>query len=143
MSEGTMESLEVFTQPFPTLEGVRWSQFCDLGLSDPIPLRQADLAKPFVYERRFGLFYVPGGYHPGAMSFLLALQHDCDKGIQVAEKLGLKHTSGTADHWLQHTPGAAFRSSVGRCIQVGSAKGLSVLERRQFMPFVEVFGSAV
>lgn len=127
--------------PFPNLTSHQWNKFCDFGMVEPIPLGQADLTIPFVYERRFGLFYVPGGMHPSAMSFLLALQHDCKDGIEVAAKLNLRYSGGTAEHWLEHTPGAAFRSSVGKRIQVGTGRGLTALERRLFGDFCPVFES--
>ena len=55
-------------------------------MSDPVPLSIADLTRPFVYERQYGVIYVPGGYHPSAMSFLLALQLGCEDGIDAAEE---------------------------------------------------------
>jgi hypothetical protein len=119
-------------KPFPELSQRQWNQFCDFGMSDPVALQLADLTRPFVYERAYGVFYVPGGMHASAMSFLLALQHGCEHGIEVAEKLKLKYSSGTADHWLEHTPGAAFKSSVGRRIQVATGRNLTVQERRLF-----------
>lgn len=109
-----------------------WWAMCDAHMGLPVPLAEADLSRPFVYERRWGVFYVPGGYHPSAMSLLLAFQHGLCCGIDVGEKLKVSCSSGTADYWLEHTPGAAFRSSVGRCVSVGSLKGLTIQERRLF-----------
>lgn len=108
-------------------------------MSLPVPLEQADLSRPFVYERQHGVFYVPFGKHQRSMSFLLALQHGCDSGVEVAQKLGLDYPELTADHWLEHTPGAAFRSSVGKCNQIGSSKGMTPLERRLLAPALCVF----
>ncbi len=117
----------------------QWGLFCDMGMSEPLPLAEADLARPFVYERKHGVFYVPGGMHPGAMSFLLALQHGAPTGVDVARVLGLRYSGGTADHWLEHTPGAAFRSSVGNHIQIATGRDLTVLERRLFANAQHVF----
>lgn len=117
----------------------QWWKMCGVGLDLPVSLHQADLARPFVYERRYGVFYVPGGHHPSAMSYLLALQHGCEDGIEVAAKLKLEYSGGTADHWLEHTPGAAFKSSVGKRIQVATGRGLTILERRLFGDFDCVF----
>lgn len=117
----------------------QWNKYAEFNMSDPVPLGEADLTKSFVYERRHGVIYVPGGMHVSAMSLLLALQHDCEDGIAVAEKLKLKYSSGTADHWLEHTPGAAFRSSVGKRIQVATGRGLTIQERRLFGDFACVF----
>lgn len=98
----------------------------------PVQLHGADLDKPFVYDRAYGLFYVPMGSHQHAMSILLAFQYGLCKGIEVAVHLGLKFSSATADHWLESTPGAAFRSSVGRSVQAGKPGNLTVIERRLF-----------
>jgi hypothetical protein len=117
----------------------QWSQFCEFCMSDPVPLSIADLTRPFVYERQYGVIYVPGGYHPSAMSFLLALQLGCEDGIDAAEKLNVTYSSGTADYWLENTPGAAFKSSVGKRIQVATGRGLTVQERRMFGDFACVF----
>lgn len=108
-------------------------------MSEPVALGQADLTRPFVYERKHGVFYVPGGMHPGAMSFLLALQHGLPSGVAVAESLGLRYSSGTAEHWLEHTPGAAFRSSVGKHIQIATGRDLTALERRLFANAQRIF----
>ena len=129
--------------PFPELNQRQWNCFCDFHMSKPVPLASADLSRPFVYERQYGLFYVPSGLHQSAMSFLLALQHGLDHGIDVAEKLKLKYSDGTADHWLEHTPGAAFKSSVGKRIQVAKHRGLTIQERRLFGDVDCVFESAV
>lgn len=107
-------------------------RMCDCHMSNPVPLAQADLSRPFVYERRWGVFYVPGGYHRIAMTLLLAWQHDCDCPVDVANKLGLDMSFDTADHWLANTDGAAFRSSVGKRIQVASRDKLNLQERRLF-----------
>jgi hypothetical protein len=115
------------------------NKLIDLGLSDPMELSQADLTRPFVYERQFGVFFVPPGYHSNSMSFLLALQHGCESGPDVAEQLGLSFSSGTADHWLQHSPGAAMRSSVGKRVLVATGRGLTPLERRLFGDFTTAF----
>lgn len=123
---------------FPELTQRQWNQYCEF-MSEPVALQHAELFRPFVYERQYGVFYVPGGMHPNAMSLLLALRHGCDDGIEVAEKLKLEYSSGTADYWLEHTPGAAFRSSVGKRIQVATGRGLTALERRAFGDFDCVF----
>lgn len=121
------------------LTTLQWKQACDCGLVDSVPLAKADISRPFVYERHRGVFYVPGGLHLIAMSFLLALQHHCVDGVDVANQLKLEYPGATADHWLLHTEGAAFRSSVGKRIVVATGRGLTVLERRLFGDFERVF----
>lgn len=108
---------------------------CDAGMSMPVALHEADLTRPFVYDRAYGVFFVPGGKHQIAMSLLLAWQHGCESGIDVSNKLGLEFSGGTADRWLEATAGAAFLSSVGKRIQVATGKGLTVQERRLFADF--------
>lgn len=66
------------TSPFTDEQ---WWAMCDAHMSLPVPLAKADLTKPFVYERRFGLFYVPFGFHHRAMSLLLAFQYDLTRLI--------------------------------------------------------------
>lgn len=107
-------------------------RMCDCHMSNPVPLESADLSRPFVYERRWGVFYVPGGYHRIAMTLLLAWQNECDCPVDVADKLGLDLSYETSDYWLQHTAGGAFRSSVGAKIQVGDTSKLTIQERRLF-----------
>lgn len=117
------------TSPF---SDEQWWSMCDACMSMPVPLAQADLSKPFVYDRQYGVFYVPMGYHQTAMSVLLAFQHGLTKGVDVSEKLELRYSEGTADEWLRATPGACFRSSVGKKVQAGQRGSLSVIERRIF-----------
>lgn len=109
-----------------------WWAMCDFHMAPPVALGEAELSIPFVYERKWGVFYVPMGMHQGAMSLLLAFQHGLTDGIDVGNKLGLKYSEETADYWLEHTIGAAFRSSVGKQVQVGRFKNLTVQERRLF-----------
>jgi hypothetical protein len=75
----------------------QWWSMCDAHMSLPIPLAKADLQQPFVYERRYGVFYVPSGQHQNAMSILLAFHHGLTKGIDVADRLRLDFSQGTAD----------------------------------------------
>lgn len=126
-----MDNSETFELPANMTQQMWW-KMCDCQMELPIALAQADLSKPFIYERKWGVFYVPSGYHQAAMSLLLAFQHNLNSGVDVAKKLGLVHSEGTADHWLEHTQGAAFRSSVGKKINVATLKNLSVQERRYF-----------
>lgn len=101
-------------------------------MGDPVPLKDADLLRPLVYDRCYGVFYVPMGLHPVAMSLLLAFQHGCDDGVDVAEKLGLEFSAGTADKWLETTPGSCFKSSVSKKVVAWRPNSLNVFERRIF-----------
>ncbi|MEJ6003736.1 hypothetical protein [Paucibacter soli] len=108
----------------------QWWAMCSINMDLPHPLDKADLSRPFVYQRGYGVFYVPGGRHQAVMSLLLAFQHGLNSGVDVANKLSLEYSSGTADHWLEHTPGAAFKSSVGKHVQVAGPDSLTAIERR-------------
>lgn len=122
----------------PEVTREMWWKMCDVHMSRPVPLHEADLTRPFIYERSWGVSYVPSGFHQVAMSLLLAFQHGLLHGIDVSEKLKLDFSSGTADYWLEHSPGAAFLSSVGKTIQVGNPKGLTIFERRKLRSFGEI-----
>ncbi len=123
------------------LTETQWYRFCDIHVSQPIALNEADLKKSFVYWRRFGVFYVPMGYHQATMAFLLAVEHGCNDGIDVQDKLGLYDQPATADYWMENTPGAAFLSSVSSDgkILVGKASKLTTNERYYFKNFHSLF----
>lgn len=128
-------AVDVIPPSFHTLDvrpftDEQWWSMCDANMSLPESLAKADLTRPFVYDRRYGVFHVPSGHHQHAMSILLAFRHGHTKGLAVAEHLGLEFSHGTADEWLRTTPGACFLSSVGRNVLAGSRDSLSVLERR-------------
>ncbi len=82
-------------------------------MSDPVPLVEAILTRPFVYCRAYGVFYVPRAWHQIAMSLLLAWQHGLNDGIDVSDNLSLEYAGESSEYWLEVTPGSAFRSSAG------------------------------
>jgi hypothetical protein len=63
------------------------------------------------------------------MSQLLAIALGYANGPQVAEKLGLRDSPATADHWLATRPGA-YRSSVSSKVMAGRRGQLTLIERR-------------
>jgi hypothetical protein len=108
----------------------QWQMLQDAGAREPQPLHLADLSQPFVYYRPVGVLHCGPGKHRLAMSILLAFAHDCASGVEVAEHLGLDFPDETADRWLETTPGAAFRSSVGRRVLAGKRGSLTQIEKR-------------
>lgn len=104
----------------------------NIYLSRPVPLAKADLSKSFVYQRGLGVFYVPFGHHPGAIAMLFALNNGFDNGIDACEALGLEYSQGATIRWLRETPGAAYKSSVGRRIRAGKIENMSAAELRYF-----------
>lgn len=108
----------------------QWALLLDAGAREPQPLHLADLSLPFVYYRPVGILHCGAGKHRLAMSILLAFAHNCASGVEVGEQLGLDFPDETADRWLEITPGAAFRSSVGRKVQAGKPAHLTQIEKR-------------
>jgi hypothetical protein len=108
----------------------QWRLLASTGASEAMPLHQVDMNRSFVYLRDIGVFYCSPGKHRLAMSLLLAFAHGHDNAIEAAEALGLDFPEETADRWLEETPGAAFRSSVGGKVQAGKREHLSMIERR-------------
>jgi hypothetical protein len=117
----------------------QWWSMCSAHMGLPQPLHEADLTKPFVYDRRWGVFFVSSGCHQQAMSVLLAFHNGLVKGIDVADRLGLDFSDGTAEYWLEKTPGAAFKSSVGKKVQAGPRGNLTAIERRWLGEIEHVF----
>ena len=117
----------------------QWWKMCNVGIGHPITLHEADLTKPFIYHRKYGIFYCSGGYHQSAMSLLLAFDNGLKDGLTAAEHFNLEHSSGTADYWLGNTPGKAFKSSVSSKVHCGKKGFLTVIERRFFGDVVYLF----
>ena len=118
------------TKPFTDKQ---WWKMCDVNLDLPEPLGRANKSRPFVYDRKWGLFHCPPGHHPAAMGLLLAFHHGMLCRLEVAEKLSLDVPYGAADYYLEHTPGTAYMSSVGvRRVRTWGKDSLNAFERRQF-----------
>jgi hypothetical protein len=118
-----------------------WWQMCNNNMSQPVMLKNADITKPFVYDRRWGVFYTPFGHHQGAMRLLLTWQQGCRNENEMCERLNIRYDRA-ADYWLQHTPGSAFLSGApGGKIQVWSFKNLTAGELRLLDNVVEIGGS--
>ena len=100
-------------------------------MDGPYRLKDIDISHPFVYDRKYGAFYVPFGKHPSAMSQLLAFHHDQRDGIDVGFLLDLDYSSETADAWLRDIPGTAYKSAVNKAkITAGKPGNLSAGELR-------------
>lgn len=119
------------TDPFTEAQ---WWRMCDVNMELPVPLAKADLSRPFVYCRQYGVFFVGYGHHQSAMSLLLAFECGVRGGIEVGKLLGLKFPYETADRWLEQTPGAAFKSSVSSKVYAWRPENLTVIEKRFLGP---------
>lgn len=105
----------------------------------PVALENADLSQPFVYDRKYGLFYVPMGYHQVTMSTLLAFHFGMVCGFDVAKKLNLIFACETADYWLEHIPGTAFKSSCTKNVLVAHCSNLNAHEKLFFKQITPCF----
>ena len=108
-----------------------WYKMVDSGMSRPIPLQEADLSKPFVYQRGFGVSYVNPGYHRSAMSLLYTFHkgHVGFSDMLREENFDpFDEFSQAADAWSE-LPGTAYLSSVGEEIIFHD---ISLFERKYF-----------
>lgn len=101
---------------------------CDSNMSRPVNLQKADLGKPFVYDREYGLFYVPSGYHASALALIYAWK----KGKERAYELEIKSLSDAADKLMEEYQGVAMRSSVGKTVQAFLPSSLNEEEKDFF-----------
>ena len=111
----------------------QWYRMVDNHMGKPVALNRADLTRPFVYERGWGVSYVPCGYHGAAMGLLLAFAHDQLYVQDIFEIIGVVNEQQASDHWMCHALEATFRSSVGQGIEIGDLDGLTVSEKRFLM----------
>lgn len=125
-----------------TLSDQQFYKLVDLNVSEPIPLRKADLSLPFAYFRGFGVFYVPSGLHMVLTSYLYIWA----KGFEDMEsfkesiedkdvyfKHGLHET--LADKFLNEIEGSAISSSVGNHILIGTISNLNEEEKQVFSSY--------
>ena len=108
----------------------RW-KMVDAGMSMPVPLQEADLTKPFIYQRGFGISYVNLGHHMTVMSLLYIFNKGYIDYIDLLEDDKVDNNMECwemADAWLE-LPGTAFRSSVGKGVIFNN---LSLFEEKYF-----------
>lgn len=111
------------------------------NMSSPITLESANLTKSFVYDRKFGFFYVAGGSHNIAMSFLYAMHHGFNDIHKMFEHPDFSNMKGRgsiclgeiSDRYISEIEGVCFKSSVSNYILGGSP---SHINRRE-MTFFE------
>ena len=76
----------------------------DLNISEPVPLKDADLDKPFVYDPEFGVFYVPPGVHVIAMATFYCWKHNqLNKFHLLRENSDLKEEIEKSCHGINDT----------------------------------------
>lgn len=117
-------------------------QMVDLTLSDPVPLKDADLNHPFIYDREYGVFYVSSGMHVVAMANILAwrkgannvralLKANHELQAEVKEKTYSSSDKYQllADHYLLNMKGTAMGSSISNFILIGKLSNLNEQEK--------------
>lgn len=120
-------------------------QLCDNRMSEPVPLKDADLSQPFIYDREYGVFYVDGGYHLIGMTMLYAWRHGYEKIRDMMntepnfkEKVKENSYSSISKYeyisnlYLLELKGTAMGSSVGNAIEFGRLSNLNEIEKQIF-----------
>jgi hypothetical protein len=99
-------------------------------MSHPKSLNELDPEKDFVYDRHYGLFFVPFGRHTIAMATLYSFH----KGFVFYGDLsdGYVDTSKIADKFIDEIEGTAFKSSVADSVYY---RNLSSMEKRLFSKY--------
>lgn len=116
---------------------------CDYRMSEPVPLKDADLGEPFIYDRDYGVFYVDGGYHQLGMALLFAWRHGALNVRQLLkENPDIKKLVSERSHsssgkyeylsecFLLDLQGTAMGSSVSSHLQVGRIRNLNEYEKQ-------------
>lgn len=116
-----------------------WWKMCDYRMSEPVPLEKADLSKPFVYDRAFGVFYVGASHHQSVMALLFAWHRDHEDYLDLdVSGFGLREPCpiDLAERYLTMHVGTCFKSSVSQKVICGFLKNMNEKERDYFHPLV-------
>lgn len=114
----------------------QWYRMCDSGLSHPFALKDADLTKPFVYDRKLGFYYVGFGQHDIAMRMLFTIHHGELWPDKVQDKLGV-HYDDMAEEYLKTISGTCYKSAIRKEIVMWNKHSLSIIEKRIFYPVAD------
>lgn len=103
---------------------------CDAKMGEAQHLSQfvGDL---WVYDRKWGVFRVPPGYHNAAMATLAAFNQGKLSYIDLMES-SLDGSQDIAERYLMTTPGTCYKSSVSSTVIVGKREHLNAAERMAF-----------
>lgn len=126
--------IEADTSPDPFTDE-QWWTMCDMHMSRPVPLHEADLSHPFIYYRPWGLMYVPFGYHQHAMATMYAFHHGHGDYIDAGKAMAIppyRYSETLADRFLMELEGTAFQSSAAQVVTVGRPAHLDARERQVF-----------
>lgn len=108
--------LDVLTETYPEVDELlnlitqnRWCELVDCGAGKPKPLSTADLSKPFVYDRKFGVFHCRLSHQ-----MLMATLYGWHTGIDIDDNEDNLDYGQLADKYLEEIPGTCFLSSMAQ-----------------------------
>lgn len=105
----------------------------EFGMGSPVPFKKADVTESFVYSRKYGFFYVLPCQHSKAMALFYAWDNGQADPFQWYID-GFRHgISWMADQWVDGEEFCAYKSSVGKKIQLGGHGRPTTVEVRKFM----------
>ena len=115
-------------------------QLVDYKLSNPISLEDGNLTKSFLYDRKFGFFYVSGGNHQLAMALFFSWHkgflnpHELYESEEYKEikSTGIGRFEALADKYIDEIKGTCFKSSVSRYIIGGKIENFNKYEMEMF-----------
>ena len=106
----------------------------DYKMTLPIPLKDADLGEPFIYDRRYGVFYIQGSYHLSGTAMLYAWSQGAKNSFDFLMDTGL-NAGKQSEKFLLDLEGTAVGSSVSSFIEIGRLKNLNEEEKQIFSNF--------
>lgn len=99
----------------------------------PVPLAGFS-CELWVYDRKWGIFQVPSGYHNAAMATLAAFREGKSNYIELFQRWN-DGSQDVAERYLLSTPGTCYKSSVSSRIIAGKRENLNSAERMAFRHF--------
>lgn len=127
------------------ISDLMYYEMIDKNMSDPEPLDIADLTKPFIYDRDWGVFYIRPGLHQMAMCVLYAWRHgypsiqrmlqeepDFEKIAKINNRRSDSEYYYIAELYILELKGTAMGSSTSDYIQIGWLDNLNTEEKQIF-----------
>lgn len=107
----------------------------DNCMDEPVLLQKADLRKPFVYDREYGVFEVQSGFHVMAMCIILAWRRGLDSHLELCID-GIKDHDWDAysEYYLEHYDGSCYKSSMGKIVYAWSKNTMNETETDYLYP---------
>ena len=92
----------------------QWHAMCGAGLGRPLSLQEADLDRPYCYDREYGFFGVEPAKHWSAQAFLYSLHcgQDGTDWFEFGDKLFPGNLQAVGGLYMAQVPGTAYMSSI-------------------------------